>query len=266
MDKETIMQRLKPIRCFLLDLDGTFYLGNQLLNGSLAFLDQTLKTGRQTMFLTNNSSKSAEAYVEKLSRIGVQAPFLRVLTSGQASAQFALGTYPGKRAYVLGTQALRTELENAGLEIDDRNPDYVLVGYDTTLNYEKMTRVCDLLRAGLPYIATYPDNNCPTGNGFAPDIGAIIAFIEASTGRSPNMIIGKPHQGIVNEAIRRTGFRADELAMIGDRLYTDIAMAARHGMLGVLVLTGEAKMKDIKGSPEKPDLVFNRLSDIIQYL
>ena len=112
-------------------------------------------------FLTNNSSKSAEAYVEKLKRMGVRDPFLRVLTSGQATAQYALKTFPGQRAFVLGTEPLRGELRAAGLHIDDQTPDYVLIGYDTTLDYQKMTRVCDLVRAGLPYIADAPGFQLP---------------------------------------------------------------------------------------------------------
>ena len=127
---------------------------------------------------------------------------------------------------------LRGELQAAGSQIDDQAPDYVLIGYDTTLDYAKMTRVCDLVRAGLPYIATHPDFNCPTETGFAPDIGAIIAFIEASAGRRPDVIIGKPYRGIVEEAMRVTGLSHAQLAMVGDRLYTDIAMSVRHGMLG----------------------------------
>jgi len=266
MNPSIVKDKLKPIRCFLLDMDGTFYLGNRLLDGSLQFLDQVHSTGRQAMFLTNNSSKSADVYIKKLKGMGVCDPFLRVLTSGQAAAQYALRTFPGKHAFVLGTDLLQKELLSAGLAIDNQTPDYVLIGYDTTLDYQKMTRVCDLVRAGLPYIATHPDFNCPTETGFAPDIGAIIAFIKASTGRVPDTVIGKPNRGIVDEAIRVTGLRADQLAMVGDRLYTDIAMSALHGMLGVLVLTGETKKADIVNSEYQPDLVFNRLSDMIEYL
>ena len=261
-----IRERLAGIRCFLLDMDGTFYLGNQLLDGSLLFLDKLRTTGRQALFLTNNSSKSAEVYIRKLQAMGVRDPFLRVLTSGQAAGRYALETFPGKSAFVLGTEMLCGELQSIGISLNDQNPDYVIVGYDTTLDYLKMTRVCDLVRAGLPYIATHPDFNCPTETGFAPDIGAIIAFIEASTGRRPDVIIGKPHGGIVKEAMRMTGCTADQLAMTGDRLYTDIAMSARHGMLGILVLTGEAAREDIVKSPDQPDLVFDRLSDMIEYL
>ena len=264
--KHDVRERLAGIRCFLLDMDGTFYLGNRLLDGSLQFLDKVQSTGRQALFLTNNSSKSAETYIGKLQRMGVRDPFLRVLTSGQATGQYALKAFPEQSAFVLGTDMLRKELQSIGIILNDQKPDYVIVGYDTTLDYLKMTRVCDLVRAGLPYIATHPDFNCPTETGFAPDIGAIISFIEASAGRRPDVIIGKPYRGIVDEAMRITGLRTDQLAMVGDRLYTDIAMSVRHGMLGILVLTGEAQREDIVNSPDQPDLIFGRLSNMIEYL
>lgn len=264
--KQDIRERLAGIRCFLLDMDGTFYLGNQLLDGSLEFLNKVQSTGRQALFLTNNSSKSAQVYIEKLRRMGVRDPFLRVLTSGQAAGQYALKAFPGQAAFVLGTDMLRKELQSIGITLNEQKPEYVIVGYDTTLDYAKMTRVCDLVRSGLPYIATHPDFNCPTETGFAPDIGAIIAFIEASAGRRPDVIIGKPYRGIVDEAMRITGLQTDQLAMVGDRLYTDIAMSVRHGMLGILVLTGEAQHEDIVKSPDQPDLIFGRLSDMIEYL
>lgn len=153
-----------------------------------------------------------------------------------------------------------------GVEIDDEQPDYVLIGYDTTLDYQKMTRVCDLVRAGLPYIATHPDFNCPTETGYAPDIGAIIAFIEASAGRRPDLILGKPYSGIVQEALTLTGLAKNELAMVGDRLYTDIATGKNFGMLSILVLTGEATRADLPQSEVQPDLIFERLSAMNEYL
>ena len=122
------------------------------------------------------------------------------------------------------------------------------------------------MRAGLPYIATHPDFNCPTETGYAPDIGAIIAFIEASAGRRPDLILGKPYAGIVEEALRLTGLQKDELAMVGDRLYTDIATGKNFGMLSILVLTGEATRADLESSEVQPDLIFERLSAMNQYL
>ena len=257
---------LAPIRCFMLDMDGTFYLGDQLLEGSLDFLAKLRETGRTALFVTNNSSKSGQVYVEKLRRMGVTEPFLQVLTSGQTAGRYCLRTFPGKKAFVLGNDLYKAELAQLGLPMDDENPDYVLIAYDTSLDYAKMTKVCDFVRAGLPYIATHPDFNCPTETGFAPDIGAIMAFIEASAGRRPDLILGKPYSGIVEDALALTGRDKSQLAMVGDRLYTDIATGVNFGMLSVLVLTGESTREDVETSPVKPDLIFERLSDMNPYL
>lgn len=259
-------QQLANVKGFLLDMDGTLYLGDRLLEGSLDFLNKVKKTGRSALFLTNNSSKSGDVYLAKLKHLGIETPFLEVLTSGQAAGRYALRTFPGKRAFLLGNEMLAVELTAMGVTIDAQNPDYVLIAYDTTLDYAKMTAVCDLVRSGLPYIATHPDFNCPTESGFAPDIGAIIAFIHASTGRQPDVIIGKPHAGIVEEALRLTGLKPHELAMVGDRLYTDIATGVNFGMLSILVLTGEASLADVETSPVKPDMIFERLSAMNEYL
>lgn len=263
---DAALRRLAAVQCFLLDMDGTFYLGEQLLEGSLAFLQALERTGRTALFLTNNSSKDADAYVEKLRRMGVEAPFLRVYTSGLATARYLRAAYPGRRVFLLGNEQLHAEMRREGVAIDQDAPELVVVAFDTTLDYAKMTRVCDLIRAGLPYIATHPDFNCPTEDGFMPDIGAIMAFIEASTGRKADVIIGKPHQGIVDGALEVAGCGASQCAMVGDRLYTDIATGVAFGMTAILVLTGEATMDDVGVSPVKPDLIFDRLSDMIPYL
>lgn len=263
---EGYARRLRGTQCFLLDMDGTFYLGDRLIEGSLAFLDTLAQTGRQALFLTNNSSHSAEYYRQKLRRMGVPEAFCRVYTSGQAAAHYVLRMMKGQRAYLLGNEMLREELLAMGVIIDEENPDYVLVGFDTTLDYAKMTRVCDLIRAGLPYIATHPDFNCPTETGVIPDIGAIMAFIRASTGREAGVVIGKPHKDILYGALEITGTTVGETAMVGDRLYTDIAAGINAGMTSILVLTGEATMQDVAQSPFTPDMVFERLSEMIPYL
>lgn len=266
MTDAELRERLAPIKCFMLDMDGTFYLGDRLLEGSLDFLEKLEATGRKSLFVTNNSSKSAAVYEKKLERMGVRPVFRNVLTSGHAAASYCRRTFPGKKAFLLGNDMLKTELMELGLEIDNERPDYVLIAYDTTLDYAKMTAVCDFVRAGLPYIATHPDFNCPTETGFAPDIGAIIAFIEASAGRRPDLILGKPYAGIVEEALRLTGLQKHELAMVGDRLYTDIATGRNFGILSILVLTGEASLEDVKTTGIEPDLVFERLSAMNAYL
>ena len=262
-----IRERLSAIRCFLLDMDGTFYLGDRLIDGSLDFLEALRRTGRDAWFLTNNSSKSAAVYVDKLTCMGVPEPFRsQVMTSGHAAAHYILERYPQGRGFLLGNGLLREELTGMGLRFTQDDPDYVLVAYDTTLDYAKMCAVCDHIRAGKPYIATHPDFNCPTETGFVPDMGAIMAFIEASTGRKADIILGKPHGGIVREALGRTGRPLAEMAMVGDRLYTDVATGVNHGMTGILVLSGEATMDDVAASDVKPDLIFDRLADMIPYL
>lgn len=266
MTQEEIRARLAPVRCFLLDMDGTFYLGDRLIDGSLDFLAALERTGRTARFLTNNSSKSASVYAKKLERMGVDARYRDVISSAHAAAHYCMKTFPGKKCYLLGNPMLREELLAMGMNLTEEDADYVLVAFDTTLDYQKMCVVCDYIREGKPYIATHPDYNCPTETGFIPDMGAIMAFIEASTGRKADVILGKPYRGIVDEALMRTGFALGEMAMVGDRLYTDVATGVKHGMTGILVLSGEATMEDVKSSDVKPDLIFGRLADMIPYL
>ena len=230
---------LSNVKCFLLDMDGTFYLGGRLIEGSLEFIDKVRATGRDFLFLTNNSSHNASFYVRKLAKMGLEIDRSRVLTSGEATCAKLNALYPGKRAFVLGNEFLVEEFREAGIPVDMERPEIVVIGFDTTLDYKKMQAVCDFVRAGLPYIATHPDFNCPTETGFMPDIGAIMAFIEASTGRRPDLVVGKPNTGIVEAVLKRTGLKVNELAMVGDRLYTDIETGLRSGMLSILVMSGE---------------------------
>ena len=266
MTDEQIKEKLSGIRCFLLDMDGTFYLGDQLIEGSLDFLAALKRTGRTARFLTNNSSKSASVYKKKLEKMGVDEEYRDVMSSGHATVHYCLQHFQGKKCYLLGNEMLREEMVSMGLEITEDDADYVIVAFDTTLDYAKMCKVCDYIRYGKPYIATHPDYNCPTETGFIPDMGAIMAFIEASTGRKADVILGKPYKGIVDEALMRTGYQLEEMAMVGDRLYTDVATGVNHGMTGILVLSGEATMDDVETSDVQPHLIFGRLADMIPYL
>ena len=267
MTHEEIRSGLAPVRCFLLDMDGTFYLGDRLIDGSLDFLSALERTGRTARFLTNNSSKSASVYAEKLRRLGVPEQYRDVISSGHAAAHYCMRHFPGQKGFLMGNPMLAEELTGMGLLLtEDADADYVLAAFDTTLTYDRLCLVCDLIRAGKPYIATHPDFNCPTETGFVPDLGAMMALIEASTGRRPDVVLGKPNRGIVDEALARTGFTLQEMAMVGDRLYTDVATGVNHGMPGILVLSGEATMADVAASTVKPDLVFGKLADMIPYL
>ena len=257
---------LSKVKCFLLDMDGTFYLGGRIIPGSLEFIRALENTGRSYLFLTNNSSHNAQFYQKRLEGMGLSVPLERILTSGSATAALIRERYAGKRAFVLGNEYLLAEFEEAGVPIDQQNPDLVVIGYDTTLDYKKMTAVCDFVRAGLPYVATHPDFNCPTETGFAPDIGAIMAFIEASTGRRADVVIGKPCGEIVRAAQERLGLKPGEMAMVGDRLYTDVRTGVDHGLCAILVLSGEGTLADIETMHIEPDLIFARLGSMIPYL
>jgi len=260
------VEKLKDIKCMFLDMDGTFYLGNQILPGSLEFLRDAAERDLKILFLTNNSSRSAEYYVEKLKNMGVQPPFLNVLTSGQTTGRYVLKNYPSQKGFILANSIVTAEMKKIGLQIDEHSPDYVLITYDTELDYKKLDRLCHFVRGGLPYIASHPDFNCPVEYGFAPDIGATIAYVAASTGREPDVIIGKPHKYIIEDAISLVNEKKEHIAMVGDRLYTDIAAAIDNGLLSVLVMSGETDQKMLDSSEMRPDLVFQQLVDIVTFL
>ena len=260
------LARLKDVRCFVLDMDGTFYLEDEILEGSLEFYHQVLASGRRILFLTNNSSHDGAYYVERLRRMQVPVTSDDIYTSGMATCQYLHRAYAGKRVWLMGNDFLRREFMAHGITPVEEDPEVVVVGFDTTLDYAKLTKVCDYVRAGLPYIATHPDYNCPVKNGFIPDLGSFMALIEASTGRKADYIVGKPHGEIVRGMLEMTGLAPEQLCLCGDRLYTDIATGVNNGILSVCVLTGETSPADIEVSTVRPDLVMERLSSILPYL
>ena len=278
-------EKIAAIRCFALDMDGTIYLGNQWIEGAREFLDAVKSSGREYVFLTNNSSKDPNTYVDKLKSMGLMVTRDKIITSADATLEVLKKDYPGKRVFLLGNDLLKKQFEDAGIElvnelllnryktagnIDNEIKDHVaevaVIGFDTSLDYTKMCVVCDLIRAGIPYISTHPDFNCPTETGCVPDAGSIHAFIEASTGRKPDRIIGKPNADIMDHLLARTGYKRDEVAMVGDRLYTDVAAGVTNGICGILVLSGEATSDDVKTSDVKPDMIFDSVKDIIPLL
>ncbi|MCL2051332.1 MAG: HAD-IIA family hydrolase [Lachnospiraceae bacterium] len=260
------MGLLKFIDNFALDMDGTIYLGEKWIDGAFEFLETLTEKGKNYVFLTNNSSKSAANYVEKLARLGLSLPIEKIITSGQATVNFLKREYPGKKVFLLGNEMLALEFTEAGIMLSDIAPEVVVVGFDTSLDYAKMCKVCDFVRAGLPYISTHPDFNCPTESGFIPDAGAIHAFIHASAFRYPDQIIGKPNREIMDYMLARTGADKNQTAMVGDRLYTDVCAGVNNGMTGILVLSGEATMEDVGKSEIKPDYIFPSLKEMIKEL
>jgi len=265
-NEPAMLARLRDIDCFVLDMDGTFYLGNVLLEGSLEFKQHVEEAGKRILFLTNNSSRNQAHYVKKLAGMGCATTPDNVYTSGMATCQYLKQNNPSARVYLLGNENLQEEFLQHGITLTETDPDLVVVGYDTTLTYQKLCTVCDFIRAGLPYIATHPDFNCPVEKGFEPDVGAFMALIEASTGRKADRIIGKPYSDIVAGMLELTGLPPERMCICGDRLYTDIATGKNSGILSVCVLTGESTLEDIAKSQVKPDIVMDRLRDLIPYI
>lgn len=257
---------LAQVRCFLLDMDGTFYLGEQLLEGALRFINVLRQQGREFLFLTNNSSKDSQQYAEKITRLGLSIPREKVLTSGEATAMHIQLQKPGARVYIVGTAALENEFVKRGFVLTHEIPDFAVLGFDTTLTYAKLWTLCDLARAGVPYIATHPDYNCPTETGFMPDVGAMIAFVKAATGREPDLIVGKPNPLFVEKAAERVGVPVSAMCMIGDRLYTDIALGITAKIPTILVLNGETKADQVPMSPYQPHYTFQNLGEVADYL
>ncbi len=252
---------LRPVRAFMLDLDGTLYLGDRLFDWTLGFLDVLRQRGLGRIFMTNNSSRDAESYVQKLRRLGISdAEPQQVITSGQ-SAMLYLADHPElQRIYVLGTPALEAEVRAAGrLALTDQpeTADAVLVGYDTTLTFERLSGAAIALEQGAGFLATHPDRGCPDPRGMLPDCGALCACLENVTGRRVDQVFGKPSQWMLHLATERTGLLPQQMALVGDRLYTDIAMAVQSGMPSVLVLSGETRRSDVADAVVQPDMVFD---------
>jgi len=352
VDENIRKQKLQDVKCWLLDIDGTISIGEDLLPGADKFFDAL--TDQRFIFVTNNSSHSADYYVKRMSRIGIPTKRENVLTSTDALIMYLkkifdkdnITTMASNDAeketeienetktktktktdtnadadtdfntnrtnansnadtdfntsntntntniitdtnantntttkktpsgtitvFPVGTPDFEMELLDAGIEIvkeKEKQINAVLLAFDTTLTYDKLDIACDYIRAGVPYIAANPDKVCPLADGkVLPDCGAILAFIQTCTGVAPAKIIGKPDTSMSEMIISKYGYRQEELAMVGDRIYTDLAFAKNAGILSIAVLTGEATLDEIIESRVEPEFIFEKIADIEKYL
>ena len=256
---------LDKVKLFVLDMDGTFYLGDRRIDGALDFIHKVKETGRDFIFFTNNSSKHGSMYIEKLAAMDCPITKDRIMTSGDVTAAYLKSKYPGKKVYLVGTPALEAVFREEGICLTEEKPEVVVIGFDMTLTYEKLERACTYIREGAVFLATHKDINCPTETGFIPDCGAICAAITLSTGVLPRYL-GKPCRETLDMVLQRTGYNKDEIAFVGDRIYTDVATGVNNGALGILVLSGETKRADIAASEVQPDGVFESLKEMLEYL
>ena len=240
-------------------MDGTIYLGSRLFPWTIGFLKKLTDNGIGYSFLTNNPTRSLNDYVTKLRGMGIEATREEVYTTAVATIDYIKSHFPAaRRLFVLGTPSMTAEFEAAGFEMcadsaDDR-PDVLVVAFDTTLTYPRLCRAAWWASQGVPYIATNPDRVCPTDQPVVlVDCGSLCECIAHATGRRPDIVIGKPNPDMLRGIMERYGLRADEIAMCGDRIYTDVAMARNAGALGVLVLSGETTLETaINSDPQPP--------------
>lgn len=267
---EKNLQRLKDIKCFLFDMDGTINLGMQLIPGMEGFFCKLKAMGRRFYLVTNNSSQDHEHYVKKMNGMGVPVTKEEVLISSDALVNYMQAAHPASRLFVLGTPALKSILQAGGFSLTmqlEEPADYVVVGFDQTLTYQNLAIACRLIDKGVPFVATHPDVRCPIEGGeFIPDTGALLACIKTATGKEPEFITGKPYGYMVDTVIKRTGYSKDEIAMVGDRLMTDICFGTDNGILSVLVLTGETTLSDVQNGAVKPDIILPHAKEILKYL
>lgn len=260
--------RLRRVAHVALDLDGTVYKGGTLFPFSRAFLDAMTRLGIGYTFLTNNPSKSATDYRAHLGRLGIEAEPTQIYTSALATIDHLRQQRPElRRLFTLGTPSMLGEFEQAGFTLTADSPtdepDAVVVGFDLTLTYARLCRAAWWIARGKPFFATNPDFVCPTDQpNVLVDCGSFCAALHAATGRQPDITFGKPDPSMLTGIMARHGLRADQIAMVGDRIYTDLLMAHRAGALGVLVLTGEATADDAARANPAPDLVLPSLAEL----
>ncbi len=253
---------LSNVDCFLVDLDGTIYKGDLLLSGSRRLIDTIRDLKKDYLFVTNNSSINRSITAEKLTNIGLPTEKDKILTSGEATALYLQKKQPGARIFLIGTPALEDEFLTRGFKLTDKDPEFIILGFDTGLTYDKLWKLSELAYSGIPYIATNPDKTCLYENGFMPEIAPMIAYVESATGKIPGVVIGKPNPIMAEIASKMTGCPLNKMAIIGDSLETDIPMGKNAGIPTVLILSGDTLPGTINDDQYKPDLIYNDLNGL----
>ncbi len=266
--KEELKEKLLKIRHVALDMDGTIYMGNHLFPYTIPFLNGLKEQGISYSFLTNNPSQSLNDYLMKLRRMGIEATQQEMYTTTIATIDYLKAHYPAaKRLFLLGTPSMISQFVEAGYvsTADDADdvPDVIIAAFDKTLVYSRLCRAAWWISQGVPYIATNPDRVCPTiDRTILVDCGSICKCLEHATGRKPDVTLGKPDPNMLFGILQQKGLQPDQIAMVGDRIYTDIAMARNAGALGILVLSGETTIETARTASNPPDLTLESIKEL----
>lgn len=263
-----LKQRLAGIRHVALDMDGTIYMGNSLFPFTIPFLRRLREMGITYSFLTNNPSKSLDDYLLKLHKMGIEATEEEMYTTTVATIDYLKAHYPSaRRLFLLGTPSMISQFEKAGYistaDSADDVPDVVIAAFDMSLVYSRLCRAAWWIAQGLPYIATNPDRVCPTNEQTVlVDCGSICRCLEHATGRRPDITLGKPDPNMLIGIEQQKQLRPEQIAMVGDRIYTDIEMARNAHAFGVLVLSGETTLEVAQAAPHQPDLIVENIGEL----
>jgi HAD superfamily hydrolase (TIGR01450 family) len=261
---------IKDIGCFVFDIDGTLCLGNTIIDGAIDLIDYLRQKRIPHYFFTNNSSKSPLKYVEKLDALGINNDGVdSILTSGNVTADYILKHANSPTVYLCGTNALKHQFESLGIKTVDcygEKIDFVVLGFDTELDFKKLTVLTNYLIDDIPYIATNIDDVCPLEKGrYLIDCGSMAKMIGNATGKYPKFL-GKPSKETVDFILSKTNMAKHKIAIVGDRLYTDMKTAVSGGVTAIAVLSGEMTMSDIEASDITPTYIFDSAKELLQEL
>lgn len=255
---------LSDKKFFLLDMDGTLYLDYDLFDGTLDFLSEVKQRGGRYLFVTNNSSKSVSAYVEKLRKLGIDSCEDDFFTSTDATILYIKEKYSGRKFYSFGTASFTRQLADAGIDVTtdySEDVEALVMGNDNELTFKKLDDACRLLLRDIPYIATNPDWVCPTSYGYVPDCGSVAEMLHRATGKLPHFI-GKPRPEMLTLSMAKFGYSKEESVMIGDRVYTDIASGYNAGIDTIFVLSGEGTLQDAENTDTKPTYIMQNIREV----
>ena len=261
-----MIKELENINLYIFDLDGTIYIGNKEIVGAFDTIRKLRAMGKQICFFTNNSSRNHNDYIKKFADMGLSISENEIYTSGQATCEWLVDNYKHSKVFLLGNPALQTEFIEYGITLDEKDPDICVVAFDTSLEYGRVYNFCKKLyqHKEILYVATHPDESCPAEECPMPDVGSIIDLVKDTIGRAPDTIIGKPFISAGERIQKRFNASKENIAMVGDRLNTDIAFGNNCGFKSILVLSGETDKDMLSKSKIKPSMVLNSVKDIVR--